>query len=249
MARYSNVRLSLIIPAYNEAKLLPRLLNTISTAREAYRDGPENIDVIVADNGSTDATVQIAREWGARTVTVTMRAIGAVRNGGAKAATGEVVCFIDADMQIHPDSFNQIAAAMDSGRYICGATGVTLETWSLGLAVTYAVLVPVIWVLRLDTGIVFTGKEDFERVDGYPEDRLFGEDVAFLLRMRRLGRSLRPRKRLTRLRTCKAIASTRKFHEHGQWHYFVAAFRWVLAAVGIGTEKAIADKYWYDVDR
>ena len=83
----------------------------------------------------------------------------------------------------------------------------------------------------------------------YDEGRLFAEDVAFLFAMRRLGRTRRPRQRLVRLRTCKAITSTRKFHEHGQWHYFTMTLRWGLAMLGIGSERLIADKYWYDVKR
>lgn len=48
-------RISLVIPAFNEEHYLPRLLDTIDAARARYREGAEAIEVIVADNGSTDA--------------------------------------------------------------------------------------------------------------------------------------------------------------------------------------------------
>jgi glycosyltransferase involved in cell wall biosynthesis len=48
------VRHSLIVPAFNEEAYLPRLLDTVDRARAGYRGGPEAIEVIVADNVSTD---------------------------------------------------------------------------------------------------------------------------------------------------------------------------------------------------
>jgi len=56
------VVVSLIIPAYNEAELLPRLLDTVDESRRRFHRGPEAVAVIVADNRSTEATAAIARE-------------------------------------------------------------------------------------------------------------------------------------------------------------------------------------------
>lgn len=61
-------RFSLVIPAFNEEALLPRLLDSVDRARALYAGGPEPIEVIVADDGPTDATAGIARERGCRTV-------------------------------------------------------------------------------------------------------------------------------------------------------------------------------------
>ena len=47
-------KISLIIPAHNESRLLPRLLDTVDVARERFADGSDAIEVIVADNASTD---------------------------------------------------------------------------------------------------------------------------------------------------------------------------------------------------
>ncbi|MFB3110649.1 MAG: glycosyltransferase family 2 protein, partial [Gemmatimonadales bacterium] len=105
-------RFSLIIPAYNEEAYLPRLLDTVGIARAAYRDGPDAIEVIVADNGSTDATAEIARASGCRVVSVAKRVIAAARNGGAAVARGALLAFTDADMRIHPETFNAIDEAM-----------------------------------------------------------------------------------------------------------------------------------------
>lgn len=242
------MRFSLVIPAYNEEELLPRMLDTVEAARARYHGGAEQIEIIVANNASTDSTPQLARDRGCRVVDVEPRIIAAVRNGGAAQAHGEILCFCDADMQIHPETFNDIDRAMRSGRVICGATGVKLESMSVGLAVTYAALMPMVWASNMDTGVVFCRRQDFEEMGGYDTSRLLAEDVAFLLAMRRLGRSRKPKQRLARLRTCKAISSTRKFSQFGQWHYFTMAFRLLLGRLGLGrlSEEQLAKQYWYD---
>ena len=58
------IRLSLVIPAYNEEALLPRLLDTVDAARARYTFGADAIEVIVADQGSTDRTAAIATSRG-----------------------------------------------------------------------------------------------------------------------------------------------------------------------------------------
>jgi len=181
-----NPRYSLVIPAYNEERLLGRLLDSIAVARASYRQ-PDAIEVIVADNLSTDSTRTIADARGCRVVSVEKRIIGAVRNAGAQAARGEILAFIDADSQIHARTFFEIESALATGRVVGGATGVTMERWSLGIAVTYLAIVPMLVVTGLDTGVVFCRRRDFETIGGYDESRLVAEDVIFLLALRRLG--------------------------------------------------------------
>src|SRR5258707_6468873 len=120
------MKFSVIIPAYNEAEYLPRLLDSIEVAKSNYNGGPENVEVIVADNCSTDRTAEVAANQGARVVTVAKRRIAAARNGGARVATGEILCFIDADSALHSQTFDAIDQAMTGGRYVWGATRVVL---------------------------------------------------------------------------------------------------------------------------
>lgn len=236
--------ISIVIPAYNESGYLPRLLDSVDAARRQFSGGPGEIEVIVADNSSTDDTAAIALARGCRVAAVTTRIIGAARNGGAAIATAPILCFVDADMQIHPGTFNAIAAAMANPALVGGATGVTMERWSAGIALTYSMILPLVWLTNMDTGVVFMRREDFVRTGGYPEHRHYAEDVHFLWRLIRLGRARG--QRMTRLRACKAVASTRKFDRYGDWHYF-----WLIPALAIGTflpswsgsERARA--YWY----
>ncbi|MEO8673971.1 MAG: glycosyltransferase [Casimicrobiaceae bacterium] len=238
-------RYSMIVPAYNEERLLPRLLDSIDVARNAYA-ATGDVEVIVADNTSTDHTASIAAARGGRVVGVEKRVIAAARNGGARAARGDILTFIDADSQVHARTFADIDSALATGRVVGGATGVTLERWSAGIALTYVMMMPIVWITGMDTGVVFCRRRDFEAMGGYDEGLRVAEDVAFLQALRRLGK---PRgERLTRVTSAKAVASTRKFDDHGDWHFFPLALTgvWCLWTRNV---TGFADRYWYKPKR
>lgn len=239
--------ISLVIPAFNEAALLPRLLRSVEVARERHHAGREAVEVIVADNESTDQTAQIAADFGARVVTATIHRIGAVRNAGGRAANGDILCFIDADSEIHPETFNAIEDALQNTEVIGGATGLKPERLSVGIAATYAVLIPGVWATGFDAGVVFCRRSDFLAIGGYNEEMRFAEDLAFLASLKRRGRS--NGQRLIRLRGVKALGSTRKFDEHGEWHYFPMMWRASLQYLGLSSAEAFADRYWYRPNR
>jgi glycosyltransferase involved in cell wall biosynthesis len=238
-------QISLVIPAYNEANYLPRLLDTIDVARDRFNGGRDAIEVIVADNSSTDGTAAIARARGCRVASVSKRLIGASRNGGAAIATAPILCFCDADMQIHPDTFNEIVEAFTNPAVGGGATGVTMERWSAGIALTYSAIIPLVWLTGMDTGVVYMQRADYVAIGGYSETRHFAEDVDFLFRL--IGRVRRRGQHLRRLRHVKAIASVRKFDRYGDWHYF-----WMMPRLALGTilpkasDHPTARRYWYE---
>ena len=235
---------SLIIPAFNEEAYLPNLLDTVEAARLQYVGGPDEVEVIVADNGSTDRTAEIAGSRGCRVAHVEKRAIAAARNGGARIARGQVFAFVDADSRMHPDTFNAIDRALGSGKYIAGATGVRLERISPGIAAAYAMMIPIVWVTGMDTGVVFCRREDFEAVGGYNEKRLFAEDVEFLFSLKKLGRPRR--QKLARLKSVKVVTSTRKWDKHGDWHYLKMMPRAIYSMVFRPSDERWARSYWYD---
>jgi glycosyltransferase involved in cell wall biosynthesis len=241
-------RFSVVIPAYNEARFLPRLLDSIDAARKSYGERPGAVEVIVGDNASTDATAALAENRGCRVARVEKRVIAAARNGGARAARGEILCFVDADSRIHPETFRGIDEALSDGRIIGGATGVGLERWSAGIAVAYAMLIPIVWLTNIDTGVVFCWRRDFDAVGGYDESLRIAEDVRFAWALKRLGS--KRGQRLVRLRRLKAVASTRKFDEYGDWHLLTmlprTAFDFFFRR---RRANAFIDRYWYRPDR
>jgi glycosyltransferase involved in cell wall biosynthesis len=248
-------RYSLIIPAYNEEVLLPRLLDTVDRARQEYRAGADAIEVIVADNMSTDRTAEIARARGCDVVSVEKRMIAAARNSGARIARGDILAFVDADIQIHPDTFNEIDRLLATGRVVGGTTGIRFERASVGISCSYWLLVVVGALLRLslgtlpaiqvDTGVVFCRRRDFEEIGGYNGELFFAEDVRLLVDLGRLGR--RRGGELARRAKANAVFSTRKFDKYGDWHYFTAPFRLPWRSLyGRPAMNAFARRYWYE---
>jgi glycosyltransferase involved in cell wall biosynthesis len=236
-------RFSLVVPAHNEAAFLPDLLDSVDLAIQRFV-GSAPIEVVVVDNGSTDATAEIAASRGCRLVRENKRVIAAARNRGAREARGAVLAFTDADAVIHPGTFNAIDRTLATGRFIAGATGVKLERMSLGIAAAYMIMVPMVWVTGMDTGVVFCRRKDFLTVGGYNENRLFAEDVQFLLDMKRLGRQRG--QKLARVTSVKSVSSTRKFDQYGEWHYVAMLFRfgfWYFFAPH--RMERFARQYWY----
>lgn len=241
-------RLSLVIPAYNEEHLLPRLLASIKTARSCYAGPPQDIEVIVADNASTDHTPRIAAEAGCKIAPVERRMIAAARNGGAAMAVGECIGFVDADSVLHPSTFQRIIDLMDNPTVIGGATGVQFDRQSIGVRVTYVVFKILASLANVESGVVFCRRSDFEQIGGYPEDRHFAEDIAFLRKLKALGRKRRQRFKV--LDGCKTLTSSRKFDQFGDWHFFGLALRggWHLLRGRRAYEEWFI-RYWYDVRR
>jgi glycosyltransferase involved in cell wall biosynthesis len=90
-------KLSIVIPTKNEEKHLPKLLDTVKA--QTFTD----YEVIVADAHSTDRTREVAASFGARVVEGGMPGPG--RNSGAVHATGEIIAFFDADVQLPSSRF------------------------------------------------------------------------------------------------------------------------------------------------
>lgn len=87
------MKISIVIPAFNEEKYIKRTIQSIQNMDVDSYD----IELLVVDGGSTDTTAQIARDNGAKVVTIPHRGIGYARQQGLHHATGDIVAFTDAD--------------------------------------------------------------------------------------------------------------------------------------------------------
>ena len=93
MASDNQIIFSIIIPAKDEEKFIIHCLQAMR-----YLDfNPDEMETIVVDNGSTDRTVALAKEYGAKVIVINSGTIGKLRNEGAKIASGKILAFIDAD--------------------------------------------------------------------------------------------------------------------------------------------------------
>jgi GT2 family glycosyltransferase len=98
---------SFIVPVRNDAVRLRRCLTTI----RANAPASARVEIVVADNGSTDDSADVARAFDARVLTLPSLSVAALRNRAAAAAQGEVLAFVDADHEIDPD---WVASATDA---------------------------------------------------------------------------------------------------------------------------------------
>ena len=168
---------------------------------------------------------------------------------------GETLAFADADFRLHSETFNYIDAVMQHSGYIGGATGLTMERWSLGIAATFYMILPPLWLIGVDGGVWFCRRSDFHAIGGYDETLLFGEDVDFLRRLKRLGASRRPKQTLATRFTARKIGSSpalvlnssRKWDKHGDWHMFSDVVRGAFYLLFARRKlRDYARRYWYE---
>src|SRR5436190_9872402 len=116
------MKISIIVPAFNEEKLIPETLRRISAATAAFLERGWASEVIVCDNNSTDRTAELAREAGAQVVFEPINQIGRARNTGAAAASGDWLLFIDADSHPEAELFADVVTAIQSGNCLAGGS-------------------------------------------------------------------------------------------------------------------------------
>src|SRR6202048_1348968 len=114
------MKISIIVPAFNEEALLGASLRSIQSATIEFTKRGWQGELIVCDNNSTDRTAEVARSAGARVVFEPVNQISRARNAGAAAATGQWLVFVDADSFPSAELFAEMAAQIQSGRCIGG---------------------------------------------------------------------------------------------------------------------------------
>lgn len=97
--------IDVVLPCLDEAAALPWVLGQM----------PPGFRPIVADNGSSDGSAQVARRHGARVVDAPQRGFGAACHAGLLAATSQVVCIMDADSSLDPADLPLVAAPVLDG--------------------------------------------------------------------------------------------------------------------------------------
>ncbi|MGZ5005072.1 MAG: YpsA SLOG family protein [Chthoniobacterales bacterium] len=178
--------LSFVVPAHNEEHELPETLRAIRAAADA---SARSYEVIVVDDASTDATTEIARQFGARIVPVNFRHIAAVRNAGARVARGDILFFVDADTRIAAGHVIDALACLTSG-YVGGSARIEVDRemprWARIYIKTFCTLY---FAANLGAGaFLFTQRKWFETVGGFDEQFFAGEEVYLTIALKRLGK-------------------------------------------------------------
>lgn len=188
-------QISIIIPAHNEVGLIEKSVRSAQVA--ASRLGVP-YEIIVVNDGSTDATAERALACGATVLDVHRRKISAVRNDGARIARGAWLVFLDGDTWMSADVLEAVRRSFERGA-VGGGSGVVFD----GVVPMYArlmlcVLVPLFRVLGMATGcFIYATREAFAAVGGFDESLFASEEVAFSKAMKKHGKFVVLRERVT----------------------------------------------------
>jgi len=178
--------ISFIIPAYNEELLIGQTLRAINGSVGAVG---ERFEVIVADDASNDRTAAIALEHGARVVRSGHRQIAATRNAGARAASGEMLLFVDADTTVTSAAVRGAIRAMRRGAVGGGCAFRFDGRVPLHGRIMAAVARPLYHTLGLASGcFLFCTRQAFSDVGGFDESLYASEEATMSWRLGRLGR-------------------------------------------------------------
>lgn len=175
----SQPRISVIIPAFNEEVLLAELL------QDLQKQDFEGLEVIVADAGSSDSTRLVAENHGAKVVLGGLPAVG--RNAGARAAQGEFLFFLDADVRL-PAYFLSLAYGELQERYLDLATCpiVPLSDHPADIFLhdftNLAIQVGQFVDPHAPGSCVLVSRRLYQRVGGFNEDLKLAEDHDFVKR-------------------------------------------------------------------
>jgi glycosyltransferase involved in cell wall biosynthesis len=232
------MRISVVIPAFNEARWLPLTLTRLA---EAARQYPAPVEVIVVDNASDDATADVAWAAGATVIQEREHNVGLVRNRGAAAATGEVFVFLDADTLVPAHFLRRVGQAMAVSDCLGGTAAVAYRPASPVMRAYLAGWRIVGQLFGMVQGVAqFCRRDAFERLGGYDESQYMGEDVDFFWRLRRLAR--RTGGDVTLLADVEVEPSTRRFDQWPLWRTLV----WTNPLViGLLRRRRWAWRGWY----
>jgi glycosyltransferase involved in cell wall biosynthesis len=181
---------SFIVPALNEAAFLPRCLGSIRRLRRPTV--VSGIEVIVVDTGSRDATPDVAAEYGARVLAVPGARVAAARNAGARAASGHVLAFVDADCELHSEwlycggehlTAPDVAAMGTNATSPAASASWVERSWHrIGYASSDAPYMYVDWLPSFNQ---LVWREAFDAVGGFDERLVTCEDSDFGFRLSR----------------------------------------------------------------
>lgn len=239
-----NVKISIIVPAFNEEKLIERSLQSIQSAATTFLQLGWEHEIIVCDNNSSDRTGKLARAQGARVFFEPVNQISRARNAGAAAANGQWLVFVDADSFPSAELFAEMAAQIQSDRCIGGGATVELDQparWAFGSIWVWNYLSR--WQRWMAGSFIFCEALAFRKLGGFSRELFVAEEIEFSKRLNELAKSWG--QRVIILHRHPLRTSARKIHLYSLREYI---FFLLKSFLGLG--RTFKDREacapWYD---
>ncbi len=238
------MKISVVIPAFNEEKLIGATLRSIQAADAAFSGLGWEMETVVCDNNSTDGTAELARAAGARVVFEPVNQIARARNTGAAAAGGEWLVFVDADSRPERELFAEVAGEIQSGRCLAGGCTVRMdERHFLGDCGTS------LWnlisrVAKWTAGsFIFCETAAFRKIGGFNMELFASEEIDLSKRLKKLAR--REGKKVVILHRHPLLTSARKLSLYSRREYARLLTRMIFHPRK-STRSREACQPWYD---
>jgi glycosyltransferase involved in cell wall biosynthesis len=238
------MRISIVIPAFNEERLIGETLQHVKAAMVAFSRRQWETELIVCDNNSSDKTAELARAAGAVVVFEPQNQIARARNRGAKAATGDWLVFVDADTHPSVELFDDVASAIESGHCLAGGCTLKLEgNYRSGNFVT-ALWNRVSRATKWAAGsFIFCEAAAFRKLGGFSEQLFASEEIELSKRLKKLARS--EKRKVVILHQHPIVTSARKMHLYTAREHMLFLAKTILAG-GKTLNSREACHTWYD---
>jgi glycosyltransferase involved in cell wall biosynthesis len=183
------MKVSVIVPAFNEERGLAGSLQSIRRAMAAFDERGWAAELILCDNNSTDRTAAIAREHGADVVFEPRNQISRARNAGAARATGDWLVFVDADSHPSRELFAEMARVVAEGRCLAGGSTVRVDATGVASTLVIGGWNAISRITRWAAGsFIFCQASVFREVGGFSLELYAAEEVDLSRRLKRLAR-------------------------------------------------------------
>ena len=230
--------ISFIIPAYNEEALIEE---TVAQLREGADLLKLDYEIIVVDDDSSDKTAELATAAGAKVVHAKNRQIAATRNAGAKAATGDIFIFVDADTLIPVNTLAIALRALENGAVGGGAT-IKFRGQIPFAAQIFAVFVQLTMrIAKLVGGcFMFMTRNAFEEAGGYDESIYASEEIWLAMKLRNQGQFVVLHENV--------LTSGRKIRQYGLLKLLMVIIKMAIRGPSVLTSRDGLD-VWYKSGR
>lgn len=238
------MKISIIVPAFNEERLLAATLAHLQSVRGVFTGRGWESELIVCDNNSTDRTAEIALTAGARVVFEPINQIGRARNCGAAAATGDWLLFVDADSRPGAELLAEVADQIATGRCLAGGATVRLDgTHRMARLVTQLWNGLSRWRRLLAGSFIFCETAAFRKLGGFSPEFFAGEELDLTRRLHELAAATG--QEVVVLHHHPLLTSDRKVHLYTLGEHLRFIVRAALCPERVMRDKAACHS-WYD---